>query len=240
MPETEPEPEPAPEPAPEPVDDYYEKCEEYIKEDSFLRNIENPEAVKNKIESLQNKLTTLDEQLPHILDEYKKYYVFLHKNPEYPDYQQMFANVQANLANIGSEFFKMINQLDVDTDLLNKKLTCLNALIVKEKRKNIFLKRRLGIVENKSNAASELIYDYREIYDEGYLRNWALILSIIIVGFAIKNIYSNANGDLMTNVKNIPNNMTNIGNSMYNNVRNIPNIGSSMYNNVRNMGRNYR
>jgi len=176
------------------------------------------------------------------LEEYKKYYVFLHKNPEYPDYQQNFANAQANLTKIGSQFFETANQIDVNTDLLNKKLICLNAMIVKEKRQNVFLKKRLGIVENKSNASSELIYDYTQIYDEGYLRNWALIISIIIVGIAIKNIYGNANGDLTSNVKNIASNVTNIGNNMYNNVKNM---GSNMSRNMgtnmgTNMGSNYK
>ena len=211
--------------------DYYSKCEEFIKKDSFLKNIQDPEAVKNKIQTIQTKLSTLYQQMPYILAEFKKYYVFLHKNPEYPDYQQMFANAQANLAKIGSNFFSISNEIDVDTDLLNKKLTCLNALIVKEKRKNVFLKRRLGIIENKSNASSELIYDYKQIYDEGYLRNWALIISIIIAGFAVKNIYSNSNGDINTNVKNIASSMSNIGSSMYNNVKNV---GS----NVKNISKN--
>jgi hypothetical protein len=169
-----------------------------------------------------------------VLEEYKKYYVFLHKNPEYPDYQQNFANAQANLTKIGSQFFEIANQIDVETDSLNKKLICLNVLIFKEKSQNTFLKKRLGIVENTSNASSELIYDYRQIYDEGYLRNWALIISIIIVGIAIKNIYGKANGDFTSNVKNMASNVTNIGSNMYNNVKNMGgNMGS-------NMGSNYK
>lgn len=206
-------------PEPEPSNDYYAECEEFIKQDTFLNEIQDPEAVKNKIQMLKNKLSTLDEQMPYILDEYQKYYVFLHKNPEYPEYQQMFANAQTNLTKIGSEFFTISNKIDVDTDLLNKKLSCLNAMIVKEKSKNTLLKRRLGIIENKSNASSELIYDYRQIYDEEYLRNWALIISIIIAAFAIKNIYSNTNGDITSNVKNIGN----MGSTMYNNIKNMSN-----------------
>jgi len=213
---------------------YYAKCEESIKQDTFLNEIHHPEAVKKKIQMLKNKLATLDEQMPYILEEYEKYYVFLHKNPEYPEYQQMFANAQTNLTKIGSEFFTISNKIDVDTDLLNKRLICLNAMIVKEKRENTFLKRRLGIIENKSNASSELIYDYKQMYDEGYLRNWALIISIIIAAFSIKNIYSNSTGDMTSNLKNI----TNTGSSMYNNMKNM---GKNMGNNMgKNMGNNQR
>jgi len=201
--------------------DYYNKCKEFVKEDTSLYKADNPEEVKNKILSLKNKISTLDEQMQFILDEYKKYYVFLHKNPEYEDYQQIFANAQANLTKIGSEFFEMSNKLDVDTALLNKKLLCLNAMIVKEKRKNNFLNRRIRRIEEKDNASSELIYDYKQIYNEGYLRNWALFISIIIAFIAIKVIYSNVNGDATSNVKNMSANMSNMGNSMYNNMKNM-------------------
>jgi hypothetical protein len=211
--------------------DYYAQCEEYIKQDSFLNNIQDNEAVQNRILNIQTNISTLDEQMLFALDEYKKYYVYIHKNPENTEYQQQFANAQANLTNIGSKFFEISNQIDIDTDLLNKRLECLNALIAEEKRKNVILKKRLGIIENTNNASSELIYDYKQIYDEGYLRNWALIISIIIVFISVKTMYSNVNGDMTSNVKNIASNMTNIGNNIYNK-------GSNMYNNMKNMGNN--
>lgn len=224
--------------------DYFATCEETIKNDTFLNKINDPDVVASNIQAIQGKISSLDEQMLFALEEYKKYYVFLHKNPEYPDYQQNFANAQANLTKIGSEFFEIANQIDVDTDSLNKKLMCLNALIVKEKRQNVFLKKRLGIVETKNNASSELIYDYIQIYDEGYLRNWALIICIVIIGIAIKNIYGKTSGDLTTNVKNMASNVQNIGNNMYNNVKNMStnmttNMGKNMSTNMgTNMGNN--
>ena len=58
-----------------------------------------------------------------------------------------------------------------------------------EKEKNIELKKKLGIVEDQNNASSEMINDYKNIYDKKYLRNWALILSCLICFAAINSTY---------------------------------------------------
>ena len=65
----------------------------------------------------------------------------------------------------------------------------LNGLIKIEKERNKELKKKLGIEENKNSAASELIMDYKNMYESGYLRNWALLLSIFLVGYTISKIY---------------------------------------------------
>ena len=91
------------------------------------------------------QLETLSSQLPHILDEFKKYYVFYNKNPEYPEYQQMFQNIKGNLNDINSKLFKLTNDVQFNTDELNAKLFTLDSLIGKERETNNELKRKLGI-----------------------------------------------------------------------------------------------
>ena len=49
----------------------------------------------------KEKLKTLNQQLPAILDDFKKYYVFFNKNPEYPEYQNLFENIKANIRVFG-------------------------------------------------------------------------------------------------------------------------------------------
>lgn len=137
---------------------------------------------------IQN-LETLQSQLSPILDEFKKYYVFYNKNPDYPEYQTNFQNIKGNLNTINSQLFTLSNSVQSNTDELNKKLFGLDLLIKKEREINKKLKRKLGIVENKNNAASELILDYKTMYDSGYLRNWALFFATILVGISIKNIF---------------------------------------------------
>lgn len=194
--------------------DSFEQCAEYFKDNRIFSKMVNPDEMKQKLQ-------TIKEKAPYILAEFKNAYVAYNKNPEYPDYQQMFANIQANVTNINSQLFTALNEAEMNTDELNKKMICLNTLIVQERNKNRILKKRAGIIDKKNNAASEQIYDYTRIYEEGYLRNWGLIISIIIVGFAVKNIYGNVNGDMNPSVASVANNVKNMGSNIYNNAKNM-------------------
>jgi len=146
-------------------------------------NLKNPEILKEKLQ-------ILNQQLPAILDDFKKYYIFFNKNPEYPEYQNHFENIKGNLTKIHSELFILSNDVESSTQDINKKLFDLNVLIQQEKDRNRMLKRKLGIVENKNNASTELISDYKQIYNSEYLRNWALFFSILIIGTYISKINS--------------------------------------------------
>ena len=129
-----------------------------------------------------SQINTLKEKLPSILDDFKKYYVFYNKNPEYSEYQQMFENIKGNLQNINSELFMTSNNIEKDTESINDRLQKINILIEKEKIKNRQLKRRLGIIEKKYNGSDELISDYKEIYNLDYLKNFALFYGLILLG----------------------------------------------------------
>ena len=151
----------------------------------------NEEEINNFESSTKftQKLETLKSQLPAILADFKKYYIFFNKNPEYPEYEQMFQNIKSNLNDINSQLFILSNDLQINTDKINEKLFALDVLIRKEKKKNRELKLKLGIIEHKNSAASELIYDYKEMYESDYLRNWALFLSIVVVGLTISKTF---------------------------------------------------
>ena len=136
----------------------------------------------------KEKLKTLNQQLPAILDDFKKYYVFFNKNPEYPEYQNLFENIKANMTKLGSELFMLSNDVQSSTNEINVKLFSLDKLIHNEKERNRKLKKSLGIAENENNAATELITDYKYMYSEEYLRNWALFLSIAVIGVFISKI----------------------------------------------------
>jgi hypothetical protein len=154
----------------------------------------NDEDITNNFKTpgiFKEKLQTLNKQLPAILDDFKKYYVFFNKNPEYPEYQNSFENIKGNMNKLNSDLFMLSNDVESSTNELNKKLFALNILIQKEKERNRKLNLGLGIVEHKNNAATELISDYKSMYSEEYLRNWALFVSILIIGVSISKISKN-------------------------------------------------
>jgi chromosome segregation ATPase len=150
---------------------------------STVNNYENPE-------KFTQKLVSLKQQLPSILDDYNKYSVFYNKNPDYNEYQQSFDRIQGNLNQLNSELFMLSNNVQTETDEVNKYLNQLNKLITIEKSIRSDLKKQLGNAESDKNATTEMIDNYKEMYNNGYLRNWGLLLSIILAGFAISKVYS--------------------------------------------------
>ena len=154
-----------------------------------LENIDE----NDKTEQFNEKLETLQTQLPLILDEFKKYYVFYNKNPEYPEYQQLFQNIKNNLNSLNTQLFTLSNDVQSNIDKLNEDFSSIDARIKIVRENNIQLKKKLGIVEHKNNAVSELITDYKQMYENGYLRNWALFFSIVVVGATIAKIYQSSN-----------------------------------------------
>lgn len=152
-------------------------------------DLSNDNVNNTKTKQFTEKLQTLQSQLPSILEDFKKYYVFYNKNPEYPEYQQLFQNIKGNLNSVNAELFTLSNDVQSNTDKLNDNFSNIDTLIKTAKEKNTRLKKALGIVEHKNNAASEMITDYKKMYDNGYLRNWALFFTILVLGAGIAKVY---------------------------------------------------
>ena len=164
-------------------------------------NLQTEEDFMNQFPSASQftrKLETLQSQLPSILNDYQKYYTFYNKNPENQEYQQMFQNIKGNLSNINSKLFILSNDVQSNTNKLNSKLFALDVLIKREKKKNNDLKKQLGITNVE--VSDILIDEYKEIYQSGYLRNWALFLSILIILGTIAKIYKSKITSSVSNV----------------------------------------
>jgi len=155
---------------------------DYSNEKQFMAQFVKPELFIEKVETLQ-------QQLPPVLDDFNKYFVFYNKTPDYPEYQNMFNNIKQNLNSLGSSLFMVSNDVDSNIDNINEVFKRLDILINREKKRNRELKRKLGIVESEINSSNEMISDFNEMYDTDYLRNWGLFLSTIVVGVSISKIF---------------------------------------------------
>jgi len=158
---------------------------EYSNKKQLLAQFEKPETFKENIQ-------TLKQQLPPILEDFNKYFVLYNKDPNYPEFENMFNNIKQNLNTIGSSLFMVSNDLDTNIDNINATYKKLDILIVKERKRNRELRRKLGLVERENDSSKELIDNYNEMYDMDYLRNWGLFLStIVVVVYISKNFNSN-------------------------------------------------
>jgi hypothetical protein len=156
---------------------------EYTNEKQFMAQFTKPEVFTERVQTMQ-------QQLPSILDDFNKYFVLYNKTPNYPEYENMFNNIKRNLNNLGASLFIVSNNVDADIDNINKTFKELDVLIVKERRKNRELKRKLGIIESEVISSKEMIDDYNEMYDDDYLRNWGLFLSTVVVGVSISKLFT--------------------------------------------------
>jgi hypothetical protein len=152
---------------------------------------ENMEENLMKPEQINEKLDVLNGSVKLLLDEFAKLYIITKMHPANEEYQQQYANMVSGLNQIQSKLFSASNDVQGNIDKVNKLMFQLDIEIKKEREKNKDLKRKLGIVENKSNASSEMIDDYTQIYDERYLRNWALGLSTLICIITIGTLFKN-------------------------------------------------
>ena len=128
------------------------------------------------------KLKPFQEKLPHILEDFVKYFVFYNKNPEVNEYQQIFDNIKGNLQNLNSKLFVETNNVEKMTEIINEKLLQLDKLIVREKKTNLELRRRLGIVNDSYNGSDELVHDFKDMYDLQYLTNFVTLAGVVVLG----------------------------------------------------------
>ena len=130
-------------------------------------------------------LETYQQQIGPILDDYEKYYVFYNMVPSNEEYKKMFDNIQANMNSVNSQVFMLSNNVAKGTDEANAILIYLDAEIQNEKEKNAALKRKLNALDEKELSSDILIANFKELYDLWYLKNWAMIISIVVVGYAL-------------------------------------------------------
>jgi hypothetical protein len=140
-------------------------------------------------ENLEMELQVLQQQVPPILDDFKKAYLFYNKNPQNNEYQQNLQTAKSHLNDINSKLFILGNDVETNTEAINKKLIALDILIKNAKEKNKELNRKLFVVDHKYNVSDEMMSDYKLTYNTDYLRNWGLLLSIIVVGLTITKVF---------------------------------------------------
>ena len=141
-----------------------------------------PDVFKDKVENIRSSLTP-------ILENFKKLYILHNMHPADQEYEQQYDGIVSSITQQLASLFTVSNDIQQETTLLGKQLLPVNKSIEVEKKTNSDLKRKLGMVEHKTNAANEMINNYKEMYDKNYLRNWALFLSSIVGIYSIAVVF---------------------------------------------------
>lgn len=148
------------------------------------QTLHQPAKITEEIVQIQSSRDTLLPQL-------KIKFVAFKQNENDDELENAYEAIKTQLTNLNAQIYLISGKIDLSSEEINKRLLCLNKLIIEEKKINQNLKFRLGKTEKEKNAANEMIYDYKNIYEKGYLRNWGLFLSIILVIILTKKIFPN-------------------------------------------------
>jgi len=153
----------------------------------------NTDLFKNIIQPniLQNKVEIIEEKLPAILDDFKKYYVFFNKNPTYNEYQIIYENIQSNLNSINTELVSISNQTNKNSGKISEYLIKLNKSIQEEKKKNLKFKNIQGTINNNYDNSKIMIDEYKQTYNDHYMKNVLIVLGIFISGTALIKVFTN-------------------------------------------------
>jgi hypothetical protein len=138
-----------------------------------------------------NKIRTLQEKLPAILDDFKKYYVFFNKNPTYSEYQKIYEDLKGNLNSISNELLTITSDVEKNTKNIGEFLLKINQSIEKEKNKNIKLKSIESNINDSYNGSRVMINEYKEIYNLKYYNNILMFIGIIISGTTLIKVFGN-------------------------------------------------
>ena len=131
------------------------------------------------------KVTDLKDQFLSVLEDFSKYYVYYHKNPEVDEYQQFYLNSKSQLQNINKQLVKETNSVESAIENLSYSLTRMNAKLEYEKMLKGELVGRINGLTNSKNGSSVMLDDTTSIYNKQYFRNLSLFLGIVVVGSLI-------------------------------------------------------
>ena len=130
-----------------------------------------------------NKLADYAEMFPHMLDEFKKHYIFFNKNPEVNEYQQLYSSMKSNIQQAISQVFVTTNEIQQNIDELNSYIVEFNKKIDTEKIKNVDLKKKLGMLNAENDTSGLMIDNYKETYNIQYFTNFVILLGILFICF---------------------------------------------------------
>jgi hypothetical protein len=135
------------------------------------------------------QLDALNSQFFSLLDDFKKYYIFFNKNPDYQDYATAYANIKSNIQSINSSVFRISGEAESALNKLMEDTKDINTKIQEEKILNEKLKTNLGLIKTNTASANVMISNYKEIYREQYIRNMTTFLGLFLSTFVIFKVY---------------------------------------------------
>lgn len=135
------------------------------------------------------EITQLIETIPNLLEEYEKQYILFNTFPKNEEYTKIYESCKFNLESSNAKLFVINNNIELNTQELNKNLLDYNAKITQLKNENGKNTIKLSNLENKYLGSEEMIQNYQQMYDIQYFKNFSLLVGIVFSGILFSNIF---------------------------------------------------
>lgn len=142
----------------------------------------NPQANK-----FNEKIKTIKGSFFAALDDFTKYYVFYHKNPEVDEFQNYFANSKGQLQQLNSDMFLLTNNIQQKIKELDLEMRIVSHKLNDEKELNGELLKLVNRIQTTQDGSAVMIDDAKDEYNIQYYKNWELFMGIaILLGMSVK------------------------------------------------------
>ena len=136
------------------------------------------------------QVSDLQSTFPEVLDDFKKYFVFYQKNPDYTEYQTNFENAKSNLNELIIKLFKISASVQMSTSKINANMEEVNKSIQVNKAEFTKLKRRVLNLKEAHDTSDILVDDYVTIYNMYYLKNAAILFGVLMQIWVLMKVFN--------------------------------------------------
>jgi len=156
----------------------------------FEPNINNKEIqtlIQNFLNTPHNsdEMVGLKDKFNAILDDFKQYYVFSHKNPDYEEYTINYERVKLQLQTIMNSLTQQQNQLQQKKGEFNNFSVLLQNEIEKEQHIHNLLtsekKETKGSISDIKNKSNTMLNNSITIYTQQKIKNIGLVVGILFL-----------------------------------------------------------
>jgi hypothetical protein len=132
---------------------------------------------------------TIKSQFFSALDDFQKYYVYYHKNPEVNEFQNYYVTSKGQLQSLSTNLSGLTKAINLHILGLDKHLSTLATQLQKEKQLYHKISGLASDLSATQNGSELLIYDTKTNYNNQYYSNWELILGIMASGIFLGTMF---------------------------------------------------
>jgi peptidoglycan hydrolase CwlO-like protein len=137
----------------------------------------------------EEQIEKVKSQYPAILEDFKKYYVLHNSDPKNSEYKNYYNNANYQLTETLNNLTDISKQIADSTERVNSHFQKIDGKITEEREVNTLLKDVYGNVEGKLGGTTQLIDNYKELYNREFRKTILLAFGVIAVIYGLHRLY---------------------------------------------------